>query len=398
MISHIERLADRHGGLLATVLGVAAAGSTSSGIVLASLNGNPIGDSSVGFSLPFVSFAVVGAVIVWKRPRNAVGWLLALGSLAILTYGASEEYARYGLITRPSALPGASIATWFRVALWVPAAAVTIVYLPLLFPSGRLPSDRWRFVAWGAGAATVVLVAVQWIAAWPHQGPVLLDPQEAWIEHAPLASAIEYVFSLLLLSGIASIASLFVRFRRAARAEQLQIKWVLFSLGSFLAALIGDMLAPFETGPWPFAAVILVAISFLVSILRFRLYEIDRLVSRTVTYVMVVTALVGVYAVSVLGLGAAARVISGESSDLVVALSTLLVAALFQPVRRRVQAAVERRFNRRRYDAQQTLDSFGRSLRDELDSSALVASLRDATATTLHPSLVSVHLVRGDAT
>lgn len=203
-----------------------------------------------------------------------------------------------------------------------------------------------------------------------------------------------------MLGVVLGLVCVVLRFRRASGIERQQMKW--------LGAGSGGLAVVILSGPtifWPneglqswwtivfIGGLTLLPLTSGVAILRFRLFEIDRIVSRTVSYLIVVALLVGIYAGSVLALSATARTLTGESGDLVVALSTLLVAALFHPLRGRVQTVVERRFNRRRYDAQQTLESFGHSLRDQLDSSTLAASLRDAATTSLQPSMVSVHLV-----
>lgn len=377
------------GGLAVSLAGVA--------IVLHVLNPTSMStDGAAGFiwPVPFLAMSLVGAVVGARKPRNPVGWLFLASGLAMGVQAVSQQYASYSFDLQRE-LPLVHASTW--VALWV--WAVSFAALPViftLFPTGRPTSKGWWTIVWASGLSAVA-VPVAALPAWSLPSRELLD--FALIE-IPLANLTANGLLPLLL--LASVVSAIVRFRGSVGAVRQQLKWLAFAGGlmalSFAVAVAVPTDRPMDHPLYRIA--FLVASSAIpvgagIAILRYRLYDIDRIISRTLAYAIVVAVLVGMYAGSVLGLSAAARAVTGESGDLVVALSTLVVAAAFQPVRGRVQSLVERRFNRRRYDAQATLEDFGRSLRDELDAAALVASLRSATTASLQPSLVSVHLVRG---
>lgn len=370
---------------------VVAAGSM---VALVGRNDVAFQDTAVAFALPFLSLAVVGAVVAARRPELSLGWLLLVMAGSITGYAFLEQYATYALVTRPGGLPGAHLAAWLRVGLWVPAAVVMLVVLPLLFPTGAPPSPRWRAVGWVAVVTGAMMVAVRQIAAWPLAGIELVAPGEAWVQSAPLAMVADRLFPVLLACSLLAVSSLVVRFRRATGVRRLQLRWVMHGFRSFLAlfllsmvfreSLLGDLLTP--------AGIVVVAASLGISILRYRLYDIDRVVSRTLGYALVTAVLVGIYAGAVILLGAVARAVTGSASDLVVAVSTLVVAAAFRPVRQRVQAVVDRRFNRARYDAERTNQLFAARLRNEVDLSQvrgdLVGTVRHAVA----PASVSLWL------
>lgn len=384
----------RSSAVVASVGIVVAIGLAGLGGVLVSANGQPVAESQLVVSLPFVSFAGVGALIAWKRPDNAIGWLLLLGGLSMLAYGAGEEYARYGLVTAPGALPGAAAVAALRAPLWTPGAVITLVLVPVLFPTGRPPGSRWRVVPWAAGAVGLAMVTVQWLAAWPVRGVALLDPDQAWMQQSGWGRLTERLFPFLLVLGLSAVVSLYVRYRQASQRERLQIKWVLYSVGLFLASLLFDVVASVELGAWGFWTVVLIPAGLGVAVLRHRLYDIDRLISRTVGYAVVVAILGGVYAASVLAFGTLARALTGERGDLVVALSTLVVAAVVRPLAVRVRAVVDRRFDRQRYDAAETAAELGRALRDQLDLEAVERALTTAVAVTVAPGAAWLWLPR----
>lgn len=355
------------------------------GSLLARANGQAFGESQVAVSLPYVSFAIVGALIAWKRPGNAIGWLLLGGALSMLAYGAGEEYARYGLITSPGSLPAPAAVAALRAPLWTPAAVITLVLVPALFPTGRSPGHRWRPVPWAAVVLGSFMVAVQVLAAWPRRGVVLLDPEQAWMSESGWGRLTEVLFPLLLVLGACAVVSLALRYRHAAERERLQIKWVLYSVSLFVAALLFDVLAPMDLGVWVFWTVLLIPVGLGVAVLRHRLYDIDRLISRTVGYAIIVAILGLLYSGSVLAFGSLARALTGERGDLVVAFSTLVVAAVVRPLGVRVRDVVDRRFDRQRYNATQTVADFGRTMRDQLELEAVERALTNAVASTVAP-------------
>jgi hypothetical protein len=332
-----------------------------------------------------VAFALLGAVVAAHRPANPIGWLfLAIGLSGALGV-VSNEYVTYTLATAPGALPGGSVAAWLSLWTWWPAYGLVPLVL-LVFPDGRLPSPRWRWAAWLAGAGVALLTLG--IAATTVGDPVRFALSED--EPGGLAGLILAVsVGAAAVSFLAGLASLALRWRRAWGNEREQLKWVVFAAGLALVANI--VLQVLQLPGLGLAGVVLVPVGAAVAILRYRLYDIDRIISRTVTYGLL-TALLGL--VYVAGVFVFGRLLNpgGEDSTLAVAASTLAVAALFQPARRRLQAAVDRRFNRARYDAARTVEAFSARLRDEIDLDTLTAELLAVTDQTMQPIQVSLWL------
>ena len=336
--------------------------------------------------------SVVGALIVVRDPRHLLAWLLLVDSLLLATFNFAAQYAplALGLTSRQLSLPGGELASW--VASWtnVPGIVIGVVFLVLLFPDGRLPSRRWWPLGLAGALATVVPALVLAVGYWPLRGPELLAEEG---EVPPLVGGMFWIaFAASLVLGAVSVVALVMRFRRAGAVERQQIKW--FAYGAVLSIPLS--LFP-EADPWgPYAeflgTVVLLA-GLGIGILRDRLWDIDRLVNRTVVYGLVTVILGGAYALGVLVLGQAVG--AGRSpSSLVVAGTTLVVAALFQPLRRRVQRAVDRRFNRRHYDAARTIEAFAARLRDHTDLPALAAELLAVADRTLQPTQVSLWLAQ----
>ena len=306
-----------------------------------------------------VSAATVGALVAGRRPDHRVGWLLIALGLSIAVSGFTFSYTRYGLVARPGALPAAS---------WLAGIANGGVFLYLsctgfvllLSPTGTLPSPRWRWWA----RVTAAGVAAAFVSGLLHPHPLYPEYPEIGnplgidaLEHG-LGAVIFPVGALLVLAGlVVGAVSLLLRFRRARGLERLQLRWL--ALGAALAAMAFLVslaaLVVEQTDGWVFQAALGISVALLplatgAAILRYRLYDIDRIVSRTLAYALL-TVLLGLgYAAVALGLGR----LLGRSSSLAVAAATLAVAAAFQPLRRRVQTVVDLRFNRRRYDATRT--------------------------------------------
>jgi hypothetical protein len=340
-----------------------------------------------------VGMATVGAVLAGRRPRHPVGWLLLALGLAVTVDAVTDGYARYGLLANPGAVPAV---TQLRVlgntfALW-PAC----VGLILLFtPTGSLPSVRWR---WWAGVAVAAPLA--WQATVLGFETVTFPPfysfRNPFYVPALATPASIVVFPLVmltLLSVVVGGASLVVRFRRARGEERQQLRWVtsaaVVAAAGIPVAMAGvfiDSAAVVGAAVLGSAAVLCLAIA--AAILRYRLYDLDRVVSRTVAYGLLTVLLGLAYAAVVLGLGR----LLGRDSSLVVAAATLAVAAVFQPLRRRVQAAVDRRFNRRRHDAARIIEAFAARLRDQVDLDALHTELLAVVDQTMQPTRASLWL------
>jgi hypothetical protein len=340
--------------------------------------------------------ATVGAVLASRRPHHPVGWLLLALGLAVTASGVADGYARYGLLARPGALPAAR---W--VAVYSPAtlylAFVCIGFVLLLTPSGSLPSPRWRWWARLAAAAPVGFLLA--LAVGPG---LVIPPYDEVIDPVSvpaLASAVAAVIALSFTIAIGGLTvgawSLVVRFRRARGTERQQLRWVAFAAALTVppAAIVLFSVVVDTTA----TVVVLVALGVCMAllplaigaaILRYRLYDLDRIISRTLAYGLLTLLLGGGYALVVLGLGQ----LLGRDSSLVVAGATLAVAAAFQPAHRRVQAVVDRRFNRRRYDAARTLDAFAVRLREQVDLDALSTELLAVVDQTMQPTQVALWL------
>jgi hypothetical protein len=342
----------------------------------------------VAVVLAVVSTATVGALVASRRPRHPVGWLLLASGLALILNLLIEPYVKYGLlVAEPGSLPGARHLvglTYVTVVVWLSLAGFVL----LLTPTGRLPSPRWRWWARVAAAAPVVAVLGSLVDPNPlapeYYGNALAVPALARVLLVPAVAGAALVFVSLLVGA----GSLVGRFRRARGVERLQLRWL-----ALAAALAGALLLVALVAAFLLALDIVVLIATVTclallplatgaAILRYRLYDLDRIVSRTVAYALL-TLLLGLgYAAVVLGLG---RLLP-QGSGLSVAAATLAVAAAFQPARRRVQQAVDRRFNRRRYDAARTIAGFSDRLRQQVDLDALHGELLAVVDQTMQPT------------
>jgi hypothetical protein len=367
------------------------------GLILAVANGTLRQDAGnqvlllVGFS----AFMVVGALIVAHRPGNAIGWLFSAIALLAFTGQLASEYATYAYATRPGSLPGATLAAWYGSWPWWLVVALTLVFTPLLFPTGRLLSPRWRPVAWLAGVTTAVLTAVTSLRTelGTVEDQVVANPIGVAAVGNPEKSPIIPVLIVLLgVLATAAVGSLVLRFRRSRGEERQQLKWFTYAsallplagLDDFLPAPVGDLLFGIPIVFLPVAAGI--------AILRHRLYDIDRLINRTLVYGSLTAILGLVYAGVVLILGQVFGGVTEDPPSWAVAGATLAVAALFQPARRRIQEVVDRRFNRRKYDAAETIDTFGARLRDQVDLDTLSTELLAVVDQTMQPTRVVLWL------
>jgi hypothetical protein len=350
---------------------------------------------SVVLYLGFGAFLVVGALVVAHRPSNAIGWIFSAVGLLPSTGALAAEYANHALVTRPGSLPGGILAAWYASWPWYPALALALVFAPLLFPTGRLLSPRWRPAAWLAVAATTmytVLAALQ-----PDLDPVadrvIANPiGVAGVENPEESAVGAALLSLLILVGMGGFASLVIRFRRSRGEERQQLKWFTYAGALLPLAVLGDFL-PGLVGSLVFAVpIVFLPVAAGIAVLRYRLYDIDRLINRTLVYGLLTALLAGVYAGIVLTLGQLFGGVTSDPPSWAVAGATLAVAALFQPARGRIQAVVDRRFNRRKFDAARTVEAFSVRLRDEVDLDALTAELLVVVDQTIQPTTASLWL------
>jgi hypothetical protein len=358
----------------------------------------------------FLVFPVVGALIAARRPRNPIGWILLADGLLWNLSGMMDYYSDYGA-SSPASLPFAVGMATINNWLWVPAVGLLGTYTFLLFPDGKLPSRRWLPLAWLSGVM-IVLVGMQ-VGLTPGQLEGLEGVRNPWgVLVFPWMKSVPYLLvPLFLLCMVLSVFSLVLRFRRSRGEKRQQIKWIAFgaSLVGFLylIAMIGSIVYPqatwFAPGspPWlivlEYAAllsfpVIPTAIGF--AVLRYRLYEIDLVINRALVYGSLTATLVLIYFGGVATIQTLFRTFTGQEQQpqLAVVVSTLAIAALFNPLRHRIQAFIDRRFYRRKYDASRTLAAFSARLRDETDLEQLNTELLAVVRTTMQPEHATLWL------
>ncbi len=373
------------------------------GSVLLFLN-NRFPPPSGAILLAFATFLVVGVLLASRRPENPIGWMFCLIGLPSVWEFFATEYAFYALVTQPGALPGGVWMAWSR--LWTATLMWALMFFVLLlFPNGRLPSPRWRPFAWGA-AATFVLLGVLF-ALKPGRLADVRIPNPIGIEWAAGIMKVSESILAFVVMGImlAAAASVIGRFRRARGAERLQLKWLTYAVGfCVISGVVGlfnfqvlhNRDIEFFASTLGIVATAAIPTAVGVAILRYRLYDIDLLINRTLVYAPLTAMLALVYFGGVVGLQYVLRGFTGQESTLAVVASTLAIAALFGPLRRRVQSFVDRRFYRRKYDAAKTLEAFGSRLREETDLEALSGDLVGVASRTVQPAHVSLWL-RPDA-
>ena len=353
---------------------------------LADQSGNGL-DMVVGLTF-IVAFATVGALLSWKRPANPIGWLLSASGLAYALGGFSLLLTHF-----PRTLTLGNWLGW----IWLLGLGLCVFVL-LLFPSGQLPSRRWRPVAWAAGAGLAGWVLGNAFA------PTILSADTSMPNPVGAPGPAGKIFTvmafggvlLIAATGLAAILSLAFRYRRARTVERAQLKWLVYAGALIVAAVLAELVTERIIGPGSTAinlqnalgsgAVTLVPVAIGVAVLRYRLYDIDRVISRTLAYAIVTCLLAGIYA----GLVLLATQVLRFSSPVAIAAATLAAAALFSPVRRQVQRRVDRRFNRARYDAETTVVAFAARLKDPVDLDTVRDDLADVVHTALQPAHVSV--------
>jgi len=347
----------------------------------------------VGFGL----FAAVGALLVAKRPDNPIGWIMSANALIVGIFPACESYAAYVMSTsgHPDAL--AVVGTWANSWYWYLLLALTFIYLPLLFPDGRLPSRRWLPVAVvpGIGVAGIAILGALTETLRGQTFDYRID-NPIGIEGLGYVEDLQAFAVLgggaLAIGTIGSVVSVVVRFRRSRGTERQQLKWFLYAAAPIVTFPAIESLPLIVSGLLTGWVLLGLPTAIGIAVLRYRLYEIDLVINRTLVYGPLTAILVLVYFAGVVGLQAAFRTLTGQESTLAVVASTLAIAALFSPLRRRVQDLVDRRFYRRKYDAAKTLADFGTRLREETDLDALRDDVVGVVRNTMQPTHVSLWL------
>ena len=339
-----------------------------------------------------VGFGLVGALLTRRRPGHPVGWIFAAAGMLAAVDFASFEYALAAVVGHRD-LPAGENVGWLQLWIWVPFVALITVYLPLLFPDGRLPGPRWRPVSWAAAGCGVI--AASGLAIAPGVVVNLRALRNPFGVHPAAVSNTAIAVGLAGLLGCVVVAvwSLLVRARRGTSVERQQIKWLAYAGCLVAATLVPSTILSLSTGTAAriaegalMIAIVTVPVAVAVAVLKYRLYEIDRIISRTLAYVVVTGLMAGVYA----GLVLLATRVLGVTTPPAVAAATLAAAALFNPLRHRVQRVVDRRFNRARYDADKTVAAFASRLQDAVDLDAVQANLVGVVQHALEPAHISV--------
>ena len=343
--------------------------------------------SGVSGQVVNITVPVTGFVLASRRPENRIGWLFLVAGLGLGLSGFSSPYALHALVTHPGSLPAGQASAWLNNWIWVIAVAM-LAFLFLLFPTGYMRSRRWRPAAWFTGGACALAALCMLIAAtrsWAH--PFTLSGQ------ASPGGLTLYGIATVLISAalLVSVVAVVVRFAKSSGEERLQLKWC--------AAAALALAVVFVASIWVTSAAlnVLQSVAFVglwtaiaVAVLKYRLYDIDRVISRTLAYAIVTGLLVGAYA----GLVLLATQVFRFHSTVAVAAATLAAAALFNPLRRRVQQVVDRRFNRARYDAEQTVAAFAARLKDTVDLDSVRGDLATVVDLALQPAHISLWISR----
>ncbi len=345
-----------------------------------------------------LTFPTVGAIVASRRPENPIGWIFCAVGLDFGVGTFASNYADYALFVRPGVLPGVEYAAW--VSSWIagPSALLAAAFLFLLFPTGTLPSRRWQPVAWMA------LIGSPLSALKGALRPGPLDVHPSIDNPLGIGGAIGGVLEALGRVGtvalsvcvLLSVISLILRLRRAREVERQQFKWFVYAavlmVGGFAASFLFSGLANSVAWSLGFLGFMVLPVATGIAILRYRLYDIDRIINRTLVYGSLTLLLAAAYFGGVVALQYVFRVLTGQESTLAVVASTLAIAAMFGPLRRRVQGFVDKRFYRGKYDARQTLEAFNARLRDETDLDALSDDLVRVARDTMQPEHASLWL------
>lgn len=358
----------------------------------------PLEIEALGYGLAIMAFPAAGALIVSRQPENLIGWLLIIGGV-----GGALNVFLSSYVSTFTVLPGRPWLAWVAQWIWAGFLGPTLLVLQL-FPDGSVLTRRWRLVVWlSIGAFALVAVGTALspgpFADYPHiRNPLGVEALRGTpIEDGGIA------WTLVIAAIVLSAASLIVRYRRSSGERRQQLKWVAFA-AAVLAA--GWILAAFtfQFGLSTLGNILIgvglltLPISMGVAILKYRLYDVDLVINRTLVYGLLTALLIGFYVAASVGLGAGARTLTGqENNSLVIAASTLAVAALFGPARRRIQTFIDRRFYRRKYNAVRTLEAFSSRLREQVDLEALTGELLGVVRDTVQPAHVSLWLRSGSA-
>jgi hypothetical protein len=343
--------------------------------------------------IAFGFFGTVGTLIVSQRPRNTIGWILCTVGIGTGITDFSGAYTAYGTVKGHLPLPGTGVFNWLGNAVWPVNWVLFLVFLPLLFPAGRLLTRRWRIVGWLAAVLALLSILTSWLSLAHVELFGKVIPIDFW-------RSLSDNFNLLQLPlTIAALVSLVLRFLRARERERQQIKWLTYGTASMAVLIVGSIFILNDPNSPIYAlifdlAIMLLPLSIGISILRNQLYDIDRLINRTLVYGSLSVLLALIYFGCVVLLQNLVNGLTGQvgQSPILIVGSTLAIAALFQPLRRRIQRIIDRRFYRRKCDTALTLAAFSATLRNEVDLSELSEHLVTVVQETMQPMQVSLWL------
>jgi uncharacterized membrane protein SirB2 len=375
--------------------GIALSRAASSAVPDLPFSGETDDGSVIANLVTLLPFSVVGAIIASRQPRNSIGWLFCSVGVTIGLNSFAGDYAEFWLASGFGPDSVGETAAWLSSWLWFLLVYVPMSFLLLLFPDGRPPSPRWRPVAWGVALGTVGGVVGYALKV----GPLVDFPHIAnpYGVDSPVVGIVGVAGTIVAAgSMVASAVSLIVRLSRAGSVERQQIKWLAYG-GAVMVGILGaGGLITLWSVP---ASIVVMSVSLLglpvftgIAIVKYRLYDIDLLINRTLVYGALTAMLVLVYLCGVVFLQHLFRTLAGGESQLAIVASTLAIAALFEPLRRRVQVFIDRRFYRRKYDARKTLEAFSTKLRDETDLDTLNDDLVGVVRDTMQPAYASLWL------
>jgi hypothetical protein len=358
-----------------------------------------VGDALISVATPLV-FAAVAALIVSRQPRNTIGWLLTVVVGAFLVGEPLENYVDHLASSSPEPTLAHLVAVWFSNWNWL-ILIFSLLLILLLFPTGRPPTPGWRWVGVAAiGWGTLLVLMESLSQRFTAPGIALDNPigvlGEGTVE---LLSGVWFVGLLALLAACA--LALFIRYRRANDTEREQIKWLLYACAVFVVVFVGGngggVAGSSSVGGYVWGilfglSLVMLPAAIGIAVLRYRLYDIDVVINRTLVYAPLTAALITLYFGGIVVLQRLFVALTGQQSTVAVVASTLLIAALFNPLRRHIQSFIDRRFYRRKYDARKTLESFSTKLRDETDLEALNDDLMGVVREAMQPAHVSLWL------
>jgi hypothetical protein len=345
----------------------------------------------VSLWLAFGVFTAVGSLVVARRPGNPLGWAFAAVGLLAATGELASQYSWYAYVRESRALPGAIAAAWYANWSWFPTLFLAVWFPLLFFPTGRPLSARWRPLVWVAGMSVVALTLLGVLdpsLAVPQDGSVANPVGIAGMPEAESSSTGAALTGLLLMTLVAALVHLVTRFRRSRGEERQQLKWFTFAGVLMVLTFAAEEVTALSLPDLVFGLLIgLVPLCAGIAILKYRLYDIDLIINRTLVY----GALTGVLGSAYVGIVAVGGTVF-RGSEIVTAGATLAVAGLFRPLRRWIQGFIDRRFYRRKYDAGRILESFSARLRDEVDLETLTSELLEVVGNAMQPAHASIWL------